>query len=127
MTVTIMKKQINLKTRMEIFKNMVGNIPGWNFLDGKFLSGNFPEGSLMGGSFSDTGSRYGKKHFVKILKCLVTVLFKMTLDLCIYFAFTKNPIILSLFKFDPFNFTMYISTSLTCTLMIAIKDHSFSS
>ena len=99
-TVTIMKKRINLKTRMEMFKNNGGNIPGWNLLDGNFPSGNFPEGSLMGGSFSDNGFKYGKKHFVKILKCLVTVLFKMTLDLCIYFAFTKNPIILSLFKFD---------------------------
>ena len=34
----------------------------------------------------------------------------------IYFAFTKNPIILSLFKIDTLNFTMYISTILTCPL-----------
>ena len=56
----------------------------------------------------------------------------------------KKPIILSLFKIDTLNFTMYISTILTCPLksyildglhslglhnlisMIAIKDHSFS-
>ena len=61
-TVTIMKKRINLKTRMEMFKNNGGNIPGWNLLDGNFPSGNFPEGSLMGGSFSDNGFRYGKKY-----------------------------------------------------------------
>ena len=59
------------------------------------------------------GFRYGKKHFFKIVKSLVTVLFKMTLHLCLYFAFTKNPIILSLFKIDTSNFTMYISMILT--------------
>ena len=32
-----------------------------------------------------------KKHFVKIVKSLATVLCKMTLCLCIYFAFTKSP------------------------------------
>ena len=31
-----------------------------------------------------------KKHFVKIVKSLVTVSFKMTLLLCIYFVFTKK-------------------------------------
>ena len=46
MTVTIMKKTKNLKTRVGIFKNMGGNIPG-----GNFLGGNFPGGSLMGGNF----------------------------------------------------------------------------
>ena len=45
MTVTIMKKTKKLKTRVGIFKNMGGNIPG-----GNFLGGNFP-----GGIFSDTG------------------------------------------------------------------------
>ena len=40
MTVTIMKKTKKLKTRVGIFKNMGGNIPGGNFL---------------GGIFSDTG------------------------------------------------------------------------
>ena len=39
-----------------------------------------------------------KKHFVEILRSLVTFLFKMTLCLCLYFAYTKNPIILSLLK-----------------------------
>ena len=33
-----------------------------------------------------------KKHFVKIVKSLVTVSFKMTLHLCIYFVFTKKKI-----------------------------------
>ena len=46
MTVTIMKKTKNLKTRVGMFKNMGGNIPG-----GNFLGGNFPRGSLMGGNF----------------------------------------------------------------------------
>ena len=31
-----------------------------------------------------------KKHFVKIVASLVTVLLKMTLCLCIYFVFTKK-------------------------------------
>ena len=51
MTVTIMKKTKNLKTRVGIFKNMGGNIPGGNFLGGNFPGGNFPGGSLMGGNF----------------------------------------------------------------------------
>ena len=46
-----------------------------------------------------------KQHFVKIVTGLVTVLLKMTLCLCIYFVFTKKPIILSLFKVDTLNFT----------------------
>ena len=33
-----------------------------------------------------------KKHFVKIETSLVTVLFKMTLYICIYFVFTKKPL-----------------------------------
>ena len=58
-----------------------------------------------------------KKHFVKIVESLVTVLFKMALYLCIiHFAFTKSSIILSLFQIDTLNFTMYISAILTCTL-----------
>ena len=44
----------------------------------------------------------------------------MTLYLRIYFAFTKNPIILSLFKTDTLNFTMYISTNLTCPLKLYV-------
>ena len=39
------------------------------------------------------GFRYEKKrHFVKIVTSLVTVLFKMTLYLFIYFAFIKKPL-----------------------------------
>ena len=36
---------------MGTFKNMGGNIPGRNFLDGDFPGGNSREGSLMGGNF----------------------------------------------------------------------------
>ena len=36
------------------------------------------------------GFRYGKKHFEKIVKNLVTVLLSMTLCLCIYFVIAKN-------------------------------------
>ena len=58
------------------------------------------------------------------------------------FHLQKNPIILSLFKIDTLNFTMYISIILTCPLksyviglhdlismniFFTIKDHSFSS
>ena len=39
MTVTIMKKKKNLKTRVGIFKNMGGNILGGNFPDGNFPGG----------------------------------------------------------------------------------------
>ena len=38
------------------------------------------------------GFRYGKKHFLKIVTGLVTVLLKMKLCLFIYFVFTKNPL-----------------------------------
>ena len=62
------------------------------------------------------GFRYEKKDFIKIVTSLVTALFKMTLYLCIYFVFTKKNIILSLFKIDTLNFTMYILTILTCPL-----------
>ena len=49
-TMTIMKKKTK-KTRVGIFKNMGGNIPGGNFLGGIFPTGNLPGGSLIGGSF----------------------------------------------------------------------------
>ena len=47
MMVTIMKETKNVKTRVGIFKNMGGNIPG-----GNFLGGNFPGESVMGGNFT---------------------------------------------------------------------------
>ena len=51
------------------------------------------------------GFRYGKKHVVKILKSLVTVSFKMTLHLCIYFPFTNwyrlYPLNIGLLRFLP--------------------------
>ena len=34
-----------------------------------------------------------KKHFIKIVTSLVTVLLTMTLCLCIYFVFTKYPLL----------------------------------
>ena len=51
-----------LKTRVGMFKNIGGNIPG-----GSLMGGNFPGGSLMGenfpgGSFPDTVLN---KHFIK--------------------------------------------------------------
>ena len=52
-----------------------------------------------------------KKRFVKIVTSLVTVLFNMSLYLP-----KKNPIILSLFKIDILNFTMYVLMILTCPL-----------
>ena len=82
-----------------------------------------------------------KKHFVKIVTSLVTVLFIRTLCLCIYFVFTKKNIILSLFQIDTLNFTLYILTILTCPLetyiiglhnlisvniFFTMKDHCFS-
>ena len=54
-----------------------------------------------------------RKHFVKIVTSLVRVLLRIALCLCIYFALTKNVIILNLFKIDIFNFTMYILMILT--------------
>ena len=51
MTVTIMKEQKIKKTRVGMFKNIVGNIPGENFLGGNFSGGNVPGGSLMRGNF----------------------------------------------------------------------------
>ena len=41
----------DLKTRVGMFKNMGGNIPGANLLGGNFSGGNFPRGSLTGGNF----------------------------------------------------------------------------
>ena len=50
-TVTVMKKQKIKKTRVGIFKNMGGNIPGGNFLGRNFPGGGFTWGSLIGGNF----------------------------------------------------------------------------
>ena len=52
MTVTIMKKTKDLKTRVGMFKNKGENIPAGNFLGGNLPGGSFPKGSLMGGNFS---------------------------------------------------------------------------
>ena len=46
-----MKKKKKLKTRVRMFKNMSGNIPGGNFLGGNFPGGNFPGRGLMCGNF----------------------------------------------------------------------------
>ena len=51
-----------LKTRVGMFKNIGGNIPG-----GSLMGGNFPGGSLMGENFPG-GSFPGtvlNKHFIK--------------------------------------------------------------
>ena len=64
----------------------------------------------------------GKKRFVKIVTSLVTVSLKMALCLCIYLVFSKN-IILSLFKIDILNATMYILTILTCPLKHMSLDY----
>ena len=59
----------------------------------------------------------GKKHFVKMVTSLVTILLKMMLRLCIYFVFTKKtPLFSSLFKIYTLNFTMYTLTILTYSL-----------
>ena len=65
-----------------------------------------------------------KRHFVKIVTSFVAVLLKMTLCLCIYFVFTKKPIILSLFKIDALNFTMHILVNLTCPLKAYVRLHN---
>ena len=63
-----------------------------------------------------------KKHFVKIVQSLVTVLFKETLYLCMYFMYIyEKNIVLSLFKIDTLNFIMHILTILTWSL----KNMSF--
>ena len=65
MTVTIMKKTKNLKTRVGIFKNMGGNIPGGNFPGGDFPRGSLMGGNFPGGSFPDTGRypiTYQRRH-----------------------------------------------------------------
>ena len=67
------------------------------------------------------------------MKSLVTVLFKMTLHSCIYFAFTKNPIILSLFKIDILNdfdmpFKIYViglHDLISMNIFFTLKDHNF--
>ena len=63
-------------------------------------------------------------YFVKIVTRFVTVLLKMTLCLCIYFIFTKNLIILSLFKIDTLNFTMYILANSACPLKTYVRLHN---
>ena len=80
------------------------------------------------------------------MKSLVTVLFKITFMYIYIYVYTlhlqKKPIILSRFKIDTLNFTMYVSMILTCPLkscgiglhnlismntFFTLKDHSFSS
>ena len=42
----------DLKTRVGMFKNIGGNIPGRNLLGGNFPDGNFPRGEFDGWEFS---------------------------------------------------------------------------
>ena len=64
-----------------------------------------------------------KNNFVKIVTSLVTVLLKVALCLCIYIVFTKKIIILSLFKIDTLNFTMFILIVLTCPIKHMSLDY----
>ena len=48
------EKTKDLKTRVGIFENMGGNIPGRNFPGGSLMGRNFLSGNFLGGSFSDT-------------------------------------------------------------------------
>ena len=64
-----------------------------------------------------------KKYFVKIVTSLVRVLLKLLLCSCICFVIRKKTVILGLFKTDTFNFTMYISTILTCPLKGTSLDY----
>ena len=48
------EKTKNLKTRVGMFKNMGGNIPGGNFLGGNFPGRSLMGGNFPGGSFPDT-------------------------------------------------------------------------
>ena len=64
-----------------------------------------------------------KKHFVELVTSLVTVLLKndiVFMDLLFIF---KNHIILSLFKIETLNFTMYSLTILTCPLKHMSLDY----
>ena len=56
-----------------------------------------------------------KKHFVKIVQSLVTVLFKETLYLCIYFVFMKKTLFWAYLK-HTLNCIMSIWTILTWSL-----------
>ena len=61
MTVTKMKKQKNLKTRVGMFKNMGGNIPG-----GNFLGGSFPDTVKIVAFSTKVCPRFSKKFLVLI-------------------------------------------------------------
>ena len=67
MTVTIMKKTKNLKTRVGIFKNMGGNIPG----------GNFPGGSLMAGAFGNNTGKEPQKPCPKLKNVYIIYLLRI--------------------------------------------------
>ena len=74
---------------------------------------NFMAPDFWGRKFTwRVGPRFGKKHFFKIVKSLVTVLLKMALFIRIYHLFIKNPLILSLLKIVTLKFIMYILTTL---------------
>ena len=49
-----MKKTKNVKTGVEIFKSMGGNISGGNFPGGSLMGRNFPGGNFSDGSFPNT-------------------------------------------------------------------------
>ena len=49
-----------------MFKNMGGNIPGWNFPGENFLGGTLMGWYFPGGSFPDTGSIVTPKYFQRL-------------------------------------------------------------
>ena len=66
---------------MGIFKNIVGNIPGGNFLggnspEGSLIGGNFPGGNFPGESFPDTQKIWAtqKKTIIKAYDILILVI-----------------------------------------------------
>ena len=64
--------------------------------------------------------RYGKKHIVKIVTILVTVLLKMT-HVYVFTLYLQKPhYFKSLSKIHTLNFTMYNLTIFTCRLKIYV-------
>ena len=66
------EKTKNKKSRVGMFKNMGGNIPG-----GDFLGGNSPGGNFPGGSFPDTTKNKAKKEEEDLLR---SFLYYFTVD-----------------------------------------------
>ena len=65
-----------------------------------------------------------KEHFVKIVTNFVLFFFKNDIVFMYLLFIYKTPIILSLFKVDTLNFTMYILANLTCPLKTCARLHN---